>query len=149
MTDLLTASQKADIKSAFLNVKDTLYRTPIKLMIRAATTSKGFGEGYATQFNPIPMLCRWEYSKASGERYINVDETPKGKDLGEGIRAFIWKEDMDAALTAAGVSAFNPEKDRVEYQGVLFEVRMFNTSNAFADIGPMTYEMDLVHVNRG
>ena len=148
MTDLLNSAQKAAVKAAFLNVKDTLYKTPITLMIRASTTKKGFGEGYSPTFTPIPMLCRWEYSKASGERYINVDETPKGKDLGEGIRAYLWKDDMDAALAAASVAAFNPEVDRVEYNGVLYEVRMFNPSNAFADIGPMTYEMDLVHVNR-
>lgn len=145
--DLLSPSALTAIKAGFQNVADTLYKTPIVIQIRNATTAKKFGEGYTTTYTPISINARVEASKASGERYINVDNTPKGKDFSEGTRVFIWREALDEKLTLAGLTV-NPETDRVEVEGVTYEIRMFAPSDRFANIGPLLYEMDLTALIR-
>lgn len=140
MTDLLSDQAKQAIRDGFKCVADTFYHTPITVDLRLGTVKKPFGEGYTTTYSPINTVCRMETSKASGERYINVKDSPKGKDFQDGYKVFLWKESFDVLLAGRTV---NPETDRVIIDGKQYEIRMFDISARFSNIGPLQYEMDL------
>jgi hypothetical protein len=139
--DLLSSGNKEAIKQGFKSIADTLYRHPIVIKVRTTTVANKFGEGHTPSYTPISVLARVEYSKASGERYINVKDSPKGKDFEEGLKVFIWKETLDALLIAH--RPINPEVDRVEVDGQEYEIRMFTPDNFFSTIGPLIYTLDL------
>ena len=146
MTDLLSPILKQRIRDNFKSVADTFHHTPITINLRSSTTKKPFGEGYVVNYTHVNVLCRMETSKASGERYINVKDSPKGKDYQDGYKVFIWKDTLDTALAGRVV---NPETDRVIVDGVEFEIRMFDVSNRFSSIGPLMYEMDVTKKEKG
>lgn len=137
--DLLSAQAKLNIKDAFKSVADTFYQTPVILRLRTGNTQKKFGEGSVPTYANVAFLGRVESSKASGERYINVDDAAYGKQFSPGDRVYAWKDTLDTMLAGREI---NPETDRLEIEGKTYEFRMFTTENRFSNIGPMLYAFD-------
>lgn len=150
MSDLISSSEYAEIRSAIQDVKDTFFKLPVTVILYRTTKLTRFSEKKSNNLNPTSIAMTGLYVPSKSDDDSQAMQDRKGfSDISEGAIYLGYTECLattPALIDGNGSPNIIPNKDELEFLGrkaTIIGVNILGPDEAVFHLVKVHYKMDL------